>query len=412
MSSEPAGGGDYPGPLSDPAVRLEPFDWYREMRADSPVRYDPERPAWDVFRYEDVKAVTADPETFSTDPRVSKYSDPNRDASPMRETMLSADPPRHDRLRGVVDDLFTPEAVADLEPAIREFAADLADDVATGGGCDFVADVADPLSKAVVAELLGVPESDRDRFSRWVDAIVDVTMHHGSTIEEDRAARDRHAGTMQAMSDYFADALADRRADPRDDLVTRVATGTHGGEGLDVREMLGLCMLMMFGGTVTTKNLLANALWCLGDRPDLLATYEAGDGSVEGLVEETLRYRSPLQALARFTTEPTEFRGHSIDEGETVVFWLGSANRDGAVFDAPEEFRPDRSPNRHLAFGSGIHYCLGAPLARLEAEVALTEVFDRLSDIEVDTDGLEPIETASKLVYGVQSLPVSVDRTG
>lgn len=390
----------YPEPVMDPEAWLDPFDWYRTVRAESPVRYDPTRDCWDVFRYDDVRTVASDHDRFSADPQEHAAG---AHESPLGETVISTDPPRHTRLRSVVGDLFTGRAVGDLEPWIRETARRLLDDALAGGECDFVAEFADRLPPLSVAKLLGVPEADRDRFVRWSRVVSEVRSLR--TTEEREAELDEE---LKEMATYFRDALVERRGDPRDDLLSRVANGTD-DYTYDVREMLGFCKLMMVGGTVTTTNLLANALRCLADRPDLRRAYVTGERDVEGLVEETLRYRSPIQGVLRFATGNVSLRGHELEPGDGVVFWLGSANRDPRRFDDPETFDPDRDGRAHLAFGHGPHYCLGAPLARLEATIALRALFDRASGLTVDTTDLEPVFDRSSLIHGVRSLPVRVD---
>ncbi len=392
-----------PTPLRDDDGLLEPFDWYREMRADAPVRFDPERACWDVFRYDDVKTVFADPGTFSSDPtRVGDGGDDG--GSPMTDTPISTDPPEHDRLRSAVEAAFRPGAVADLEPRIRGLAVDLVESFGPDGECDFVADFAEPLPVLVVAELLGVPPADRGRFADWSETVVEVHHRPSGLDADDRDVNE----TMEELTAYFGDALARRRENPRDDLLTLVAGGGD-GPPLEVREMLGFCMLMMLGGTITVGTLLGNVLRCLADRPDLLAACEAGDCDLAGVVEETLRYRSPLQALARYAVEPTTLGGHDVAPGETVVCWLGSANRDTRRFDDPGAFRPGRSSNPHLALGHGPHFCLGAHLARLEARVALEAFFERASGVDVDARDRTPVRSDTISLHGVESLPVDFD---
>lgn len=393
-----------PAELSSPDAWLEPFDWYAEMRESNPVRYDESRDCWDVFRYADADRVLDDPETFSSDPRRSPGLDlpPEEERSPLLETMLSTDGDRHDRLRGVVEDWFRPRALAGREPRLEEIAAGLLDDAVEGGEMDVIDDFAYPFPVIVIAELLGVPSDERPRFRRWSETLVESptdTSREG--LEEHRREQER---VSEELAEYFSGKLDARAADPRDDLITVIAEAEADGE-LSREEALGFCMLLLVAGNVTTTNLIGNAMRCLTERPEALARAERGEAPLPSLVEEVLRYRSPVQALARFATREAELGGETIAEGDVVVPWIGSANRDPAAFDAPDEFRVDRAPNQHIGFGRGTHYCLGAPLARMEARIGLRALFDRVADVERAERDLTPVRSA--FIYGVERFPVT-----
>lgn len=406
MSAADIGGlQSFPSELEERAAWLEPFDWYAEMRDGNPVRYDPERGTWDVFRYDHVKRVLANEDgVFSTSPRnITGFEEPPDDEGFLLDTMLLQDPPRHGELRGVVDDAFEPRAVGALEPRIRTLTNDLLDEALTDadGEFDLVEELAYPLPVIVIAELLGVPSEDREQFKRWSDTIVSSVGQNddpAAFVEEQRRAG-------MEMATYFLQQLANRRDDPRDDLLTTIAAATGDDGPLSHREALGTCMLLLIAGNITTTNLITNAVRCF----DGHATGEFGalaetDRRLTTAVEEVLRYRAPVQAMTRVPLEDVELGGETLSTGDNVVVWLGSANRDERQFSDADTFVPDRSPNQHLGFGHGRHYCLGAPLARLEARVVLDVLTDRLTGIELPDAELTPVR--SSFVYGVESLPM------
>ncbi|MFC4451780.1 cytochrome P450 [Halorussus aquaticus] len=405
-SANPQGLQAFPEELSSRESWLEPFDWYREMRDDDPVRYDADRRSWDVFRYEDVKRILDDDETFSVNPRLtSDFVEPDNPGEGLIfDTMLFQDPPRHDELRGVVDDEFQPRTLRERESHFRDLAADLLDDaVADGGGrMDVVEDLAYPFPVTVIAELLGVPAEDRDRFKRWSDTLVSAA----SDDEGGEEYAERQQQAQMEMAQYFVEAIGDRRENPRDDLLSEIATTELSDGGtLSREEALGMCILLLVAGNITTTNLIANAVRCFAEADaDLFDRLRGDERGLTTALEETLRYRSPVQAMTRIATEDVTMRGETIEEGDRIIVWLGSANRDERRFEDADEFRPDRSPNQHLGFGHGTHYCLGAPLARLEARIALGELLDSAEDIRIADAELRP--TRSSFVYGVESLPI------
>jgi cytochrome P450 len=210
------------------------------------------------------------------------------------------------------------------------------------------------------------------------------------------------------MSEYFAELIEARRAEPRDDLITAILEAEVDGHRLSEREMVGFCTLLLVAGNITTTNLITNAVRCFTAQPGLLDELAAGEQTMSTAIEEALRYRSPVQALFRVTTESVDLGRREIPAGEGIVAWLGSANRDERTFDRVDEFVPGRQPNQHLSFGYGTHYCLGAPLARLEAQIALSSLLERFETIEpVDTD-LQPIR--SSFIYGVEEYPLQVSQ--
>lgn len=368
------------------------------MRAEKPISYDEERRAWDVFRYEEVRTVLSDHETFSSD--TTPQDAPEMDGpNPLSESMLNVDPPEHERLRQFVDDRFRPGAIRDRRPYVETVAESLLDDIERET-FNLVSAYSFPLPVIVIAELLDIPTDRRDEFKQWSDALVAAPREQ--TEETLRENEQRRQQSMMEMASFFRDALKERRGGDGDDLVTLAANA----ERLTPTEQLGFCILLLIAGNITTTNLITNAIWSFAEQ-GILNDVASGIIDREQAVEEVLRFRSPVQAMSRVTTEDTELDGTEIDAGERVTAWIGSANRDESVFDGPDEFQPERSPNRHIAFGNGIHYCLGAPLARLEADVALSVLFDRYDTIETTDDPLHPV--SSPIVYGVESLRLHVE---
>jgi len=407
-SADPQGLQAVPEELQDRESWLDPFDWYERMREAAPVRYDPERRTWDVFRYDDVKRVLDDDDVFSVDPReAADFVEPDGPGEGLiLDTMLFEDPPRHDELRGVVDEWFRPRTLADREPHFRELAGELLDDaVGADGRLDVVEDLAYPFPVTVIAELLGVPASDRDRFKTWSNTLVEAA----SDDESADAFADRQQQIQMEMAQYFLEMIEDRRENPRDDLLSVIVTAESGAGGrLSREEALGMCILLLVAGNITTTNLIANAVRCFAEADgDLFDELRGDDRALTSAVEEVLRYRSPVQAMSRVATEDVTMRGETIEAGDRIIAWLGSANRDERQFEAADTFRPDRSPNQHVGFGHGTHYCLGAPLARLEAKVGLSEFLDRAENVRLAETPLQP--TRSSFIYGVESLPIRYD---
>ncbi|MFC7138495.1 cytochrome P450 [Halosimplex aquaticum] len=407
-SANPQGIQAFPDALTDPDAWLEPFDWYREMRTDAPVRYDPSRNAWDVFRYEDVKRVISDNETFSVNPRIAADFEPADEAGQdmILDTMLFQDPPRHDELRDVVDEAFRARAVAEREPRLRELVDTLLDEAiaANDGEFDLVDELAYPFPVIVIADILGVPADDRAQFREWSDSLVAAT-----SGESGDAIAEQQQESLQEMGMYFLSLIQDRREDPQDDLISRIATAElSDGTPLPQQEALGMCMLLLIAGNITTTNLITNAVRCF-ENNDLFDELAGDEDAIGTAIEEVLRYRAPVQAMTRIARTDVTLGEESIDEGDRLVAWLGSANRDEQKFDESDQFIVDREPTEHLGFGHGTHYCLGAPLARLEARVALSALLSRFDGLAVAETDLSP--TRSSFVYGVESLPLQYSGT-
>jgi cytochrome P450 len=374
--------------------RLDPFPWYATMRRDSPVSYDTRRGGWGVFCYDDVQEVLANHAIFSSQFHGGAPLHANQ---PIAASMISTDPPRHRQLRSLVTQAFTPRAIDALAPRITAIVDELLDAALPAGRFDGIRDLGEPLPVIVIAELLGVPPQDRARFKRWSDAV--VSLAGGAEMSGFAAQRE--------MATYFMGIIEQRRRQPGDDLISGLLQAEIGGERLSLPELLGFCALLLVAGNETTTNLIGNALHCFAERPDVWERLRAEPALVPQAIEEVIRFRSPVQAMYRVTTQPVELRGQRIPAGAGVVAYIGSANRDETRFAAPDRFDADRQPNRHLGFGYGIHYCLGAPLARLEGRIALTALLERARTLR-RADGPPLVALPSPIVYGVRRLPLDV----
>ncbi|HEU0015751.1 MAG TPA: cytochrome P450 [Longimicrobium sp.] len=355
------------GLLND-AARRDPFPLYDQARARTPVLRDPASGVWMLFDYESVRRALNDPAVFS-----SVVSPP--DSRPGRWLIFS-DPPRHTHLRALIMRAFTPRAVAGLEPRIRRISATLLDGVMERGEMELVAEYAVPLPLMVIAEMLGAPAEDHPRFRRWSKAIVNLilTLSGGEAAERAVAA---FAAVHAEMQPYVAALVDERRITPRDDLLTRLVQAEVEGHRLGDEDILGFFQLLLLAGHETTTNLIGNAVLCLLDNPDQLRLLRTVPELLPTALEEVLRYRSPVQAAFRATQRDVEVRGQTIPAGQLVLALIGSANRDPAHFRDAGRFDAARTPNPHVAFGHGIHFCIGAPLARLEARIALGDLLAR-----------------------------------
>jgi cytochrome P450 len=380
-------------------MRRNPYPAYDRLRPASPVLHLAPFDLWMILDFEGVRRALTDHVAFSSDlSHVPGQGNPG-------EWFLFFDPPRHTRLRGLIAKAFTPRVVADLEPRIRELSRQLLDAaLARGGVVDLVAEFSGPLPMRVIAELLGVPAEDWPRYRRWSDAILAIA----NTFARGEAA-DRILAESRAVTEEMRVALPELvetvRASRPDALLARLVEAEVGSERLTPREVLGFVQLLLVGGQETTVNLINNALLCFLEHPDQLARLRAAPEWLPSAIEEVLRYRSPLQWNPRATARDVEVHGTVIPAGKLVLPVIGSANRDPKQFPDAGGFDITRAPNPHLAFGHGIHTCLGAPLARLEARIALADFLERVEGFELATDG--PWEPRQALfVHGPSRLPI------
>ena len=381
--------------FSDEA-RRNPYPLYDQIRATSPVFREPQSGLWMLFDYESVKRALTDHETFS-----SRHGP--------ADWMVFLDPPRHSKLRGLISQAFTPRSIVNLEPRIREISRDLLGKVIDRGEMDLAADFSVPLPMAVIAEMLGIPVADRPRFTRWNDAILNMSYTVPAKGALDWVVKDFQAATAE-MNEYLTGVLAERRTAPKDDLLTRLAHAELDGERLSQPEILGFFQLLLLAGSETTTNLINNALLCFIEYPDQLRRLRASPELLPSAIEEVLRFRAPLQWMFRLTRRDVEVHGQAIPAGKLALVMIGSANRDPKQFRDPNSFDIARDPNPHIAFGQGIHFCLGAALARLESRVALTELLARATNFKL-AESQPWVPRKGLHVHGPTSLPIRFDRS-
>jgi cytochrome P450 len=365
------------------------YSWFEEMRLHHPVFQDERTRLWQVFRHEDVLAVLTDYTRFSS----QAYE---LTGGFLKNSLIAKDPPDHRKLRNLVNQAFTPRAVARLSDRITQITQELLDAVRLQGKMDVVSDIAFPLPAKVIAELLGVPPEDWNIFQRW--ARVDSSDPASSRQESGRSMQEE-------MYNYFTALLEERRRAPREDLISSLSVAEVDGERLSEPELLSFCTLLLAAGQETTKNLIANAIVCLTDHPKSMDRLVREPTLIPTAIEEVLRYLPPVWFLFRQTKADVELAGQHLPANQVVLAWTASANRDPARFSDPDRFDIEREPNRHLAFGHGIHFCVGAPLARLEARIALPMMLQQLKDIR-RVEGV-PIMVHAGIVFVIRSLPIT-----
>jgi cytochrome P450 len=383
-------------------MRRNPYPAYDRLRAAAPVFHLAALDLWLVSDYAGVRRALTDHDAFSSDlTHAPGHGNPGA-------WFIFFDPPRHTRLRALIARAFTPRVVADLEPRVRELSAELLDRVMARGEMDLATDFAVPLPMRVIAELLGVPAADWPRYKRWSDAILAIA----NTVSRDAAAAqvlDEYRTVTAEMRAALPDWIAHARSARPDALLVRLVAAEVDGERLSPDEVLGFVQLLLVGGQETTANLINNAVLCLIEHPDQLARLRAAPNLLPSAIEEVLRFRSPLHWMPRATRRDVELHGRVIPAGKVVLPLIGSANRDPGQFPDPGQFDVGRDPNPHLAFGTGIHACLGAPLARLEARIALADFLGRVARFERATaDPWEPRPALS--VHGPSRLPIRFTR--
>ncbi len=394
--------------LLSPEALRNPHPIYAELRKEAPVYrvIDPEMkvPVWLITRYDDSVDFLKDPR-FSKD--LGKQMPPGNDGGMMNDAaaainkhMLMADPPDHTRLRALVSKAFTPRVIENLRPRIQQIADDLIAQMQARGSADLIADYALPLPITVIAELLGIPLADQERFRYWSQTIV-----LGGLRGENP---DAVATAALEFIMYFHEMFDRRRAEPQDDLLTGLVTAKEAGDQLDPQELLSMVFLLLVAGHETTVNLIGNGTLALLEHPDQMAKLKADPALMKPALEEMLRYNGPVGlSTMRWALEDLTLHGQPIRKGDQVAAVLLAANRDPQEFPDPDAFDITRSPNRHIAFGAGIHYCLGAPLARLEGAIAIDTLLRRLPGLRLGVPAEQIEWTESLLLHGMKALPVA-----
>jgi cytochrome P450 len=365
-------------------------------RETEPVYFDEEVQKWRLLDYAAVARVLSDPATFSSD--VAGLAPVQEDFEVMRAGMfVTMDPPRHRKLRTLVSQAFTPGTIAALEPRVRAITSELLDDVAGASRIDLCSALAFPLPVMVISELLGIPAADREVFEKWARILFsDNQLPEAPTMAEIEAALAQITPIIREMTGYIRDHIRHHREHPDDGLTSKLVAVEVNGERLEDEEIIGFVALLLVAGHITTTALIGNTALCLDRHPEAALALRADPGRLPTALEEVLRCLPPFNELGRRTNAEVTLGGRIIAPDSIVAANLASANRDPAQFTDPEVFDIDRSPNPHLAFGHGIHFCLGAPLARLEGRVAFEELLGRYREMAIAAD--EPVEFQNEAV--------------
>lgn len=396
----------------DPGFRIDPYPVYTRLLNEAPIHQTPFG-GYAFARYDDCQAILRDHRRWSSDGRRSPNYEILRQA--VRATLgpeadlidesvrpfLFLDPPDHTRLRRLVNQAFTPRAVESLRPRIQEIVDSLLAAVGDAGEMELIADLAYPLPVTVICEMLGVPPEDQPLFKAW-SAELARSLDPDIAVAPEVMKRRIHA--VKESRDYFGSLVADRRKHPGNDILTALIAAEAEGDKLSEPELLSTCTLLLIAGHETTVNLIGNGALQLLRHPEQLAKLQADPSLAASAVEEVLRYDPPVQLDGRLAAEDNEIGGVTVPKGQFVLLLLGAANRDPAQFEEPARFDITRNDDRHLAFGYGIHFCLGAPLARLEGEIALRSLTQRFRHLRLLVD--TPRYKEQITIRGPESLPI------
>ncbi|HYY08953.1 MAG TPA: cytochrome P450 [Actinomycetota bacterium] len=385
----------------------DPYEDYAELRRSSPILYDEATDHWLVARYEDVDALLRDRRFGRTYLHTATHEEMGRPAPPdwhapfwdlINAGILDMEPPDHTRVRSLVSKAFTPRFVEGLRPRVQAIVDELIEGIAGAGEVDLLPTFAEPLPVTVIAEMLGVPPADQHLLRPWSGDIVKMYELNPPVSSQEDAVR-----ACIEFSDYLRHLARERRVQPRDDLISRLAQVMDEGSGLTEDELVGTCVLLLNAGHEATVNSTLLGWLALFRHPDRLKELRADPGLLPTAIEELLRFQTPLPMFERWVLEPFELHGVEVPKGAELGLLFDSANRDPAVFDRPVELLLDRKPNPHLTFGAGIHFCLGAPLGRLELQTSFRSLLDRFPDLELVE---EPRFKPNYIIRGLEGLRV------
>ena len=393
----------------DPAFRVDPYPTYRRLHAEDPVHKTPFGMLV-LTRYRDCVAILRDPRTSSDASNSNMYKafmagrDPEEvfGALAGMRPFLFMDPPDHTRLRGLVQKAFTPKTVENLRPRIQELVDDLMAAALEQGSMEVIEDLAYPLPVRVITEMLGVPHEDHDTFKGWSKELAGALDPDFATPED---VAQRRESAAAAFVEYFQGLIAERRRTPRADLLSALIAAEDEGNKLSEKELLSTLILLLVAGHETTVNLIANGVLALARNPDQLKRLRDDPTLVRTAVEEVLRYDPPVQFTARVALDDIDIDGTMLGKGDQAIVLVAAANRDPEQFPDPDTFDVGRQENRHLAFGLGAHFCLGAPLARLEGQVALEALATRVDDLAIAV--AQPEYKTNIVLRGLAALPVT-----
>lgn len=398
--------------ISSPAFKANPYPFYAQLREEAPVHritLRDRRTAWLVSRYDDVVTVLKD-DRFVKDKRTAMNRDQMakepwipKTLKPLERNMLDTDAPEHTRLRGLVHRAFSPRLVENMRERIQRLTDELLDAIEPRGQMDLIRDYALPIPTTIIAEMLGVPMADRHKFQRWSNTIVSTVPSKWGILTAIPA--------LVLFLRYIRKLVRIRRADPQDDLVSALVEAREAGDQLSEDEQLAMVSLLLIAGHETTVNLIGNGMLTLMEHRDQMDRLRNEPTLIKPAVEELLRYDGPLEtATERYAREDVPIAGATIPRGEMVFALLASANRDERQFDHADTLDLAREPNRHVAFGQGVHFCLGAPLARLEGQIAINSLLRRIPDLRLAVPPQDLRRRPGLVLHGLKSLPVAFGR--
>ena len=372
------------------------------MQKESPVVFDPEytlvwghKGVWQVFRYEDVQNVLKDYQTFSSE------GAPKVEGSPLSIGITQTDPPRHTALRKIITKAFVPRVINRMEPWIREVSEELLEPVLSKGEMEFLDAFAIPIPVRVITRMMGISKHDVRQVHEWANLII-------ANPAEVEGGPEGFFRAQREMAEFFQDLIEERKQNLQEDLISDLIRAEVDGEKLSDEDLVSFCMVLLTAGNETTTNLLGNAVYTFTEHPEVQEHLIQHPEDIPKAVDEVLRYRSPVQSLFRVAKKDVELGNQQIKKGDYVVAWLGSANHDSSVFPNPEKFDIHRDNSKKVSFGHGIHYCIGAPLASLEAKIAFEVLFSKVKKIQIKPD--VTIERyPSAMMWGLKELPITFE---
>lgn len=399
--------------LNSAEFLADPYPVYDRMRSNDPVYWSEQNSYWLLTRYADIVSLIPNEKLSSN--RIAAHADrmPNEIKEQFRpfftavsSWMLMVDPPDHTRLRGLVNKAFTPGVVANMQRLIQELVDDMLTRVESHGRMDVITDLANPLPAMVIAELLGVPRTDQRQFKEWSDDMTKALsgIDSAKSKEELFGLYGIAQKSIMQLSSYFKERINELRLHPQENLLSALAQAEEQGDRLTENELFANCVLLMMAGHETTTNLIGNGILALLRNPEQKEALATNPALIVSAVEELLRYDSPVQKMARIALSDIAVDGKQIKKGQLVCFCFGAANRDPEQFVTPQQLDIARKPNRHLAFGHGLHYCVGAALARLEGQIAVSSLLHRLPKVRLENESAEWHRDFT--LRGLKSLPV------
>ncbi|MCH8801161.1 MAG: cytochrome P450 [Chloroflexi bacterium] len=372
----------------DPATIHDPYPRYEQLRAEDPVHWNAGIQVWVLTRYQDVLDALRNPLLSSvTIPTLFRQAGSSDEAleQTFLDMMLFSDPPNHTRLRSLANKAFTPNVLAGIRAQIQDHVDSLLDNVQDRGSMEVISDLAYPLPSVVISELLGVAEGDQDRFKKWTNVLAEFLGNIREASDNLGAARQ----TVAELNGFLRETVAKRRAEPKDDLLSALVTAEDQGDSFSEDELYSMCIMLIFAGHETTTNLIGNGILALLENPSQLELLRSQPSLIESAVEEIIRQNGPVQSISRIALEDFQLGDKQIAKGDRISLTLGAANRDPERYTDPDRFNIERTEGRHIGFGFGIHFCLGAALARMEGQAAISTVALRMPELRLAEQELE-----------------------